>query len=135
MHFQLHTGILQDVGHAVLESYSRVLESLAAAILNRVDDVIYADSKATKKAIEESNGKVSPSQFDMEKPGSHTLLDFMGWNMDQGDETKNQGDSDEYSNEQENEQVPTKAPPETKRVSYLERLEQWGGLKSPIDRN
>ncbi|GAB2217982.1 hypothetical protein Droror1_Dr00001197 [Drosera rotundifolia] len=42
----------KDVGHAVLESYSRVLESLASTVLNRIDDVIYADDLARKASTE-----------------------------------------------------------------------------------
>lgn len=34
---------LQDVGQSILESYSRVLESLAFNIIARIDDVLYAD--------------------------------------------------------------------------------------------
>ncbi|GLJ11163.1 hypothetical protein SUGI_0145070 [Cryptomeria japonica] len=34
----------KDVGQSVLESYSRVLESLAYNILSRIDDVLYADN-------------------------------------------------------------------------------------------
>jgi len=134
---------LQDVGHAVLESYSRVLESLAAAILNRVDDVIYADSKAIKTPPpEESNGKLSPSTFDGEKPGSpnsRTLLDFMGWNMENGEDGKkcnsSDVDDDECWEDNENEKLLSKTPPKTKKVSYLERLEHWGGLRSPTARH
>jgi hypothetical protein len=35
---------LQDVGQSILESYSRVLESLASTIIARIDDVQYADN-------------------------------------------------------------------------------------------
>ncbi|KAK9715347.1 hypothetical protein RND81_06G159000 [Saponaria officinalis] len=129
----------KDVGHAVLESYSRVLESLAAAILNRVDDVIYADNVASKSSPNASDGNLSPSEFDTDKPGSPgsmTLLDFMGWNIDQGDEArKNSGGFEEYLKEQETEKLLAKTPPEHKKISYLERLEHWGGLRSPTSRH
>ncbi len=36
---------VQDVGQSILESYSRVLESLAFNIIARVDDVLYADDQ------------------------------------------------------------------------------------------
>ncbi|KAL9224507.1 hypothetical protein vseg_000533 [Gypsophila vaccaria] len=128
----------KDVGHAVLESYSRVLESLAAAILNRVEDVNYADNAASKSSPSASDGNLSPSEFD-DKPGSPssmTLLDFMGWNIDQGDEAKkNSGGFEEYLKEQENEKLLAKTPPEHKKISYLERLEHWGGLRSPTSRH
>lgn len=38
--------MLQDVGQSILESYSRVLESLAFNILSRIDDVLNADNIA-----------------------------------------------------------------------------------------
>ncbi|XP_006660923.3 rop guanine nucleotide exchange factor 1 [Oryza brachyantha] len=40
----------KDVGQSILESYSRVLESLAFNIIARIDDVIYVDD-ATKKSV------------------------------------------------------------------------------------
>ena len=36
----------QDVGYALLESYSRTLESLAFAVLSRIEDVLHADAVA-----------------------------------------------------------------------------------------
>ncbi|XP_006646196.1 rop guanine nucleotide exchange factor 9 [Oryza brachyantha] len=36
----------RDVGYAILESYSRTLESLAFAVLSRIEDVLYADAVA-----------------------------------------------------------------------------------------
>jgi len=35
--------ILQDVGQAILESYSRVLEGLAFNIVAWIDDVLFVD--------------------------------------------------------------------------------------------
>lgn len=40
------TSFLQDVGYAILESYSRTLESLAFAVLSRIEDVLHADAIA-----------------------------------------------------------------------------------------
>lgn len=37
---------LQDVGKSILESYSRVLESLAFNVFSRIDDLLYADDLA-----------------------------------------------------------------------------------------
>lgn len=34
---------MQDVGKSILESYSRVLESLASNIVARIDDLLYVD--------------------------------------------------------------------------------------------
>lgn len=124
------------MGHSVLESYSRVLESLAAAILNRIDDVIYADNLASKSSGNESEENLSPTEEKSGTPTSKTLLDFMGWNIDQGDETKkNSGDFDDFVKDQEHEKILAKTPPENKKISYLEKLEHWGGLRSPTARH
>ncbi|KAL9242353.1 hypothetical protein vseg_016362 [Gypsophila vaccaria] len=128
----------KDVGHAVLESYSRVLESLASAILNRIDDVIYADSMASRSSLSGSSEILSPPQFDTDTPSSPssiTLSDFMGWNVDQGEKLKSSGKFGEFLKQHENEKLMGKTPPEQKKISYLERLEQWGGLRSPTARH
>ncbi|KAG2644990.1 rop guanine nucleotide exchange factor 1-like [Panicum virgatum] len=44
----------KDVGQSILESYSRVLESLAYNIIARIDDVIYVDDATKKSAAAES---------------------------------------------------------------------------------
>ncbi|XP_062206489.1 rop guanine nucleotide exchange factor 12-like [Phragmites australis] len=36
----------KDVGYAILESYSRILESLAFAVMSRIEDVLHADAIA-----------------------------------------------------------------------------------------
>lgn len=46
--------ILQDVGQSILESYSRVMESLAFNIIARIDDVIYVDDTTKRCAAVES---------------------------------------------------------------------------------
>lgn len=41
---KFHCLLLQDVGKSILESYSRVLESLAYNIVARIDDLLYVDN-------------------------------------------------------------------------------------------
>jgi len=41
----------RDVGQSILESYSRVLESLAFNIIARVDDVLYADDQVVRSLL------------------------------------------------------------------------------------
>lgn len=48
----------QDIGKSILESYSRVLESLAFNIVARIDDLLYADGMA-KCSIQK--GKRNPN--------------------------------------------------------------------------
>jgi hypothetical protein len=68
----------QDVGQSILESYSRVLESLAFNIIARIDDVIYVDDATKKSAAAESvsifnrgigvpvQKRISPSPFSIQ---------------------------------------------------------------------
>ncbi|GLT71880.1 hypothetical protein SLA2020_438670 [Shorea laevis] len=141
-----------DVGQAVLESYSRILESLAFTVLSRIDDVLYADcvtqnplhSVCEKKLLRESSeitdSNIFPSpreENNMETIGSMTLSDFMGWGVDQGNADLNDltGDSDEASKDGEGNQhhMHKLANIVTiKKGSYLETL---GGLRSPTARH
>ncbi|KAJ0941876.1 putative PRONE domain, Rop guanine nucleotide exchange factor [Helianthus annuus] len=68
----------KDVGHAVLESYSRVLESLANTVMNRIEDVLYADEVAQNSS--ESNDEESD-----QTSTSTTISDVMGWKGAQGE--------------------------------------------------
>lgn len=72
---------MQDVGHSILESYSRVMESLAFNIMARIDDVLYVDDTAKRCSTAElvqipihgnglkhvPNHKVKISMPDLEK--------------------------------------------------------------------
>lgn len=44
----------KDVGQSILESYSRVMESLAFNIVARIDDVLYVDDATKRSAASES---------------------------------------------------------------------------------
>ncbi|KAK4479155.1 hypothetical protein RD792_014666 [Penstemon davidsonii] len=91
-----------DVGLSILESYSRVLESLANTVMSRIDDVLYADSLAQDPSLAECTWKQHPTDATQtprksfsspedeqeqlssaaETPTSMTLSDFMGWNIE-----------------------------------------------------
>lgn len=45
---------LQDVGQSILESYSRVMESLAFNIMARIDDILYVDDAVKQSVASES---------------------------------------------------------------------------------
>lgn len=81
LYHQSFSFLLQDVGHSILESYSRVMESLAFNIIARIDDVLYVDDATKRCAAAESvsifsrgggfNGlpiqkKMSPSPFSIQ---------------------------------------------------------------------
>jgi hypothetical protein len=143
----------QDVGQAVLESYSRILESLAFTVLSRIEDVLYADyvtqnpsdAACKRYALSEFSQNASPESFPSPKeenypetPGSMTLSDFMGWGLDQGDaEAKKDstGYSDEVSKDGEvkhNHMHKLANLVTNKKISYLENL---GAMRSPTARH
>lgn len=131
---------IKDVGHAILESYSRIIESLAFTIMSRIEDVLYADHIARNpsdasfrrnpiqrspsmelsrnfQSFEEEILKINSSKM----LNSMTLLDFMGWSSEQ--EFVKLGDQ------------AIKLPnigTNKKAGSYLETL---GGLNSPTSRH
>ncbi|ONK67069.1 uncharacterized protein A4U43_C06F15340 [Asparagus officinalis] len=135
----------KDVGQAVLESYSRILETLAHAVMTKIEDVLDADAKAVdpthdrKQVHTEPIKKLDPKEEleklnNMDPPNSMTLSDFMGWHLDQDadaekKETGGTGESDGNS---------LKKPPKVathKKFSYIEKLENLGGLRSPTARH
>lgn len=78
---------MQDVGHAIIESYSRVMESLAFNIMGRIDDLLYVDDATKQRAAAEAEMKslyqqdrsgaalpkqkrISNSKFSVEKSSS-----------------------------------------------------------------
>ncbi|KAK6939030.1 PRONE domain [Dillenia turbinata] len=44
----------KDVGHSILESYSRVMESVAFSIMARIEDLLYVDDATKQRAAEQS---------------------------------------------------------------------------------
>ncbi|PWA90809.1 PRONE domain-containing protein [Artemisia annua] len=137
----------KDVGHAVLESYSRVLESLASAVMNRIEDVLYADNVAqdpsllakkrtmsSRVPLEESNSqKISghtPGQTPTGSPSSMTLSDFMGWSVE------HETSSSPNSEDKETEKYTSKSAKILARTknSYMEKLEAYK-LRSPTTRH
>lgn len=137
--------IKQDVGQAILESYSRILESLAHTVMSRIEDVIYADSTARDPSLENSRRRSSTeaaggqvnipnSQEEiqklnrMETPTSMTLSDFMGWHVEQDQDARKMDYSTLDSSEDPSKLTRLHENVGSKRVSYIESL---GGLNSP----
>ncbi|KAL8113837.1 rop guanine nucleotide exchange factor 12-like [Apium graveolens] len=128
----------RDVGHAVLESYSRILESLAFTVMSRIEDVQHADETSLNPSVRSVERKgysfrESPSivierfpnaKEEVEKinseevPTSMTLLDFMGWQMDQEEAEHNKKEAqDNTSNEKR--KIPSIMP--QKKFAYMDR--------------
>ncbi|KAK4413861.1 Rop guanine nucleotide exchange factor 12 [Sesamum alatum] len=134
----------RDVGQAVLESYSRIIESLAFTVLSRIEDVMHADSLARNPSnAEQKKGPVTPiktpekTPTDKEEntaqtPTSMTLLDFMGWNLDSGDTEAKQDAQDDAATKNLNK--PSNIDT-NKKTTYIDRLENLGGLRSPTARD
>ncbi|KAK9060766.1 hypothetical protein SSX86_021472 [Deinandra increscens subsp. villosa] len=131
----------KDVGHAILESYSRVLESLANTVMNRIEDVLYADNVAqdpsllekkrtmsSRRTPDESKGQ-TPGQTPTGSPTSMTLSDFMGWSVDQ--ETNSPKSEDKETEKYQSKSAKILA--RTKN-SYMEKLEAYK-LRSPTTRH
>ncbi|XP_051119307.1 rho guanine nucleotide exchange factor 8-like isoform X2 [Andrographis paniculata] len=127
-----------DVGLAILESYSRVIEGLAFTILSRIEDVLHADTIARNSILEQSRHsynhpldfkKVNDCSDDDDNDddddesaktvNSMTLLDFMGWSLDDDPKKGVQEEIVEKS----------------KKMSYIEKLGNSGGLRSPARRD
>ncbi|CAJ1951147.1 unnamed protein product [Sphenostylis stenocarpa] len=132
-----------DVGQAVLESYSRILESLAFTVLSRIEDVLHADyltqNPSSRKSVSRnSNSKPDKSptpKEEVEKTGSETmtLSDFMGWSSDQGESDNKKDSSDDFYSDMDSGKPPKLPDVVTdKKVSYLETL---GGMRSPTARH
>lgn len=136
---------IQDVGQAILESYSRVLESLAWKIMSRVEDVLEADLLAQKQLVGEAEGRSeseAESEYEetekvvgAETPNSRKLSDFIGWRLS-SDTKKHSSMSDiEFFHraEQEKPTMMMKSPRAIpKKLSYLAKLEN---MRSPSERH
>lgn len=157
--FHLSTRVFQDVGHSILESYSRILESLAYTVMSLIEDVLYADSFAqnpeSKRRPVTVLGPVTglvkfPNPEEeirnlnsMDAPSSMTLLDFMGWQsgmMEGMIEAKHEAESKRkdlksFINRNFNDLKLGKLHKIhiNKKTSYKEKLEKMG-LKSPSAR-
>uniref|UniRef100_A0A7N0RH10 PRONE domain-containing protein n=1 Tax=Kalanchoe fedtschenkoi TaxID=63787 RepID=A0A7N0RH10_KALFE len=141
----------EDVGQAILESYSRILESLAFTVISRIDDVLHADSQAQDSPAEKKRDRclISPNkaavaaddQSPADGPISMTLSDFMGWNFaDQGETEQKKDSADDPNDPGKHMAKVANVSTTPKKVSYMERLyleklEQLGGLRSPTERH
>ncbi|KAF3783879.1 Rop guanine nucleotide exchange factor 9 [Nymphaea thermarum] len=138
----------KDVGHSIIESYSRVLESLAFTVLSRIDDVLFVDSLTRSPSLAHQNNSPGKPPNTVEKVkkinsmegggNGMTLSDFMGWQVDQETDSDKQ---DQTGNPQDMMHKDAKLfvkPANivtTKKISYIEKLENLGGLRSPTSRH
>ncbi|MBA0569925.1 hypothetical protein Golob_003624 [Gossypium lobatum] len=121
----------RDVGQALLESYSRILESLAFTVLSRIGDVLYADSVARNPSQATSKSPANPSPGnDNEKSNLMTLSDLLTWSGDllDNDFEDSKDCKDDLSKDMDDKNLNVA----TSKVSYLESL---GGVRSPKERH
>ncbi|PKI71034.1 hypothetical protein CRG98_008615 [Punica granatum] len=143
-----------DVGQAILESYSRVIESLAFTVLSRIEDVLYADvvAKNPSQAPLKRNPLLTTPSMGMEKlpnfkdeveklktaeaPASMTLLDFMGWNTTDKEDTDEKHKDFFMGDELLRADSNCKLLPiaMNNRPSYLEKID-LSGPRSPTSRH
>ncbi|XP_022965672.1 rho guanine nucleotide exchange factor 8-like [Cucurbita maxima] len=132
----------RDVGQAILESYSRVIESLAFNMMSRIEDVLYADTIARELSIKQSLKNLPVDEEDKSRSNdseaSKTLSDFMGWDVDK--DNPNFGSlANEESCWKQQEDIDFMSKPAKiatqKRFSYLEKLESLSALRSPTARH
>ncbi|XP_022873993.1 rop guanine nucleotide exchange factor 9-like [Olea europaea var. sylvestris] len=150
----------RDIGHSILESYSRVLESLANTVMSRIEDVLYADSLAQdpslavvtwKPSIDSTTPSPTLSSFpspgeETEKlssaeatPTSMTLSDFMGWNLEPSEDTNirrnySTGNLDSFVKDDEEKIMTKPSNINIKKFSYIDKIDT-GGLRSPTSRH
>ncbi|RAL44091.1 hypothetical protein DM860_015012 [Cuscuta australis] len=124
----------RDVGHAVLESYSRIIESLAYTVLSRIEDVIQADSAAQSNCVKETkkHDALKEGVYAKEQvPTSMALWEFMGWApLDQGVVNENKGGFMKFKDTKLLSKQSSILP--IKRTSYLESI---AGTRSPTARH
>ncbi|CAG7890101.1 unnamed protein product [Brassica rapa] len=125
----------KDIGLAILESYSRVLESLAHTVLSRIEDVLEADQLTQESEVAVCKEAESPKKEEgkdfcllEERPkkskSTISLSQVMQWNMEDHEQPKKE------KNETPRKKLLTRVSSmiNKKTSSYLESL---GTTKSP----
>uniref|UniRef100_A0A452ZVX8 PRONE domain-containing protein n=1 Tax=Aegilops tauschii subsp. strangulata TaxID=200361 RepID=A0A452ZVX8_AEGTS len=135
----------RDVGSAILESYSRTLESLAYTVMSRIEDVLHADSLTQDPKQGDSlrmpiltsddtdtvvqDAKDEMGRLGRMEPVNSTLFDYVG-PRDGTIETMIL-----ESQDPQGKKLSKVSKIGTKRYSYLDKLENLGGARSPISRH
>ncbi|KAM3299975.1 hypothetical protein ACQJBY_041139 [Aegilops geniculata] len=135
----------RDVGSAILESYSRTLESLAYTVMSRIEDVLHADAltqdpkngdsmRMPSLTTDDTDTVVQDAKDEMGRlgrmePVNSTLFDYVG-PRDGTIETMILGSQDP-----QDKKLSKISKIGTKRYSYLDKLENLGGARSPISRH
>uniref|UniRef100_R7WAV7 Uncharacterized protein n=1 Tax=Aegilops tauschii TaxID=37682 RepID=R7WAV7_AEGTA len=143
--YTVMSRIEDDVGSAILESYSRTLESLAYTVMSRIEDVLHADSLTQDPKQGDSlrmpiltsddtdtvvqDAKDEMGRLGRMEPVNSTLFDYVG-PRDGTIETMIL-----ESQDPQGKKLSKVSKIGTKRYSYLDKLENLGGARSPISRH
>lgn len=123
--------------------------------MSRIEDVLYADSltgqapsqtkKSNRKLSIDSSPLPPKSQNPLEEldedfnsaetPNSRTLSDFMGWNIAEGETGAKKNETESNCKEENDKLMSKPALITTKKFSYLEKIENFSGLRSPTARH
>uniref|UniRef100_A0A0D9V5X5 PRONE domain-containing protein n=1 Tax=Leersia perrieri TaxID=77586 RepID=A0A0D9V5X5_9ORYZ len=143
----------KDVGFAILESYSRVLESLAYNVMSRIEDVVSADDHAREKAKKEASPAPSPATANngpehhhagevdaaskmAGSPNSRTLLDFMDdWNGDAEAKPSPTALAAEPPAQEDGRLMKLPNIMTNLKQTYMDKLDLFGGHRSPSGRH
>ncbi|XP_040377990.1 rop guanine nucleotide exchange factor 9 isoform X2 [Oryza brachyantha] len=149
----------RDVGFAILESYSRVLESLAFNVMSRIEDVLSADDLARERAKREAAASPAPvpapalapamandaaerhqqvGEADgpgkmAGSPNGRTLLDFMDdWN---GDAERPSPTAPEAPAQEDGRLMKLPNIMTNLKQTYMDKLDLFGAHRSPPGRH
>ncbi|GLU14497.1 hypothetical protein SLE2022_310620 [Rubroshorea leprosula] len=132
----------RDVGQAVLESYSRILESLAYTVLSRIVDVLYADivaqnpsqASCTRNPLKDGTTimVLLSNEGESATDNSMTLSDLLIWSFDQGENEKKKESTEEVTKEDEGKHLHKLNISHNKKSYYLDSL---SGSRSPTLRH
>ncbi|CAH2036473.1 unnamed protein product [Thlaspi arvense] len=125
----------RDVGLAILESYSRVLESLAHTVMSKIEDVLYADQLTQEPTNGASKNRYTVREAEKERSSfsedmaSGTLSDVMQW----GNKNNNEMKKESFFGDREKPLLSkvTGIMTNNKKSSYLDSL---GTMRSPTAR-
>lgn len=137
----------RDVGQSILESYSRIIESLAYTVLSRIEDVLHADSVARDPSTGEKKratvahakgmSKFPNAKEELEKlnmmgtPRSMTVAQFAEWQENKGGPCAGVGERVDLTDEVKL-MIKLANIDTNRRFSYAENL---GVLRSPTARH
>lgn len=127
---------MQDVGLAILEGYSRVLESLAHTVMSKIEDVLYADqltqeptnAPSKNRYLVKETMKEERLSFSEDTATGTSLSDVMQWGN-----KNNEVKKESYYGDREKPLLSkvTGLMTTNKKSSYLETI---GVMRSPTAR-